>query len=282
VAFNRSGSALSRTFSTSLPAGTYCDVANGDFSGTTCTGTTYTVGSSGQVTATVAANSMLALYTGARTNGSSPPTTAPPTTNGCTTTAVTFEVTAPTATGETISVVGNQAALGNWNTGAAVAMTQSGSVWRATVNLPRNTSIQYKYLRKTSAGAVTWEYDPNRARTTPTSCAVTWTETWNGPGSSCTTVAVTFAVNATTVFGQNVFVVGNRPELSNWNTGGGLALSSATYPVWRGTVNLPANTTFEYKYIKKNGSQVTWESGGNRVVSSGGACAVTFTDTWRS
>ena len=57
-----------------------------------------------------------------------------------------------------------------------------------------------------------------------------------------------------------MFVLGNRAELSNWNTAGGLALSSATYPVWRGTVNLPPNTTFEYKYIKKNGSAVTWES----------------------
>src|SRR5262245_18562231 len=53
VAFNRSASALSRTFSTSLPAGTYCDVANGDFAGTTCSGTTYSVNSSGQVTATI-------------------------------------------------------------------------------------------------------------------------------------------------------------------------------------------------------------------------------------
>jgi alpha-amylase len=96
--------------------------------------------------------------------------------------AVTFEVTAPTSTGETISVVGDQAALGSWNTGAAVAMTQSGSVWRATVNLPQGTAIQYKYIRKTSAGAVTWEYDPNRAGPRPTACAVTWTETWNGPG----------------------------------------------------------------------------------------------------
>src|SRR5262245_44405983 len=53
VAFNRSTSALSRTFATSLPAGTYCDVANGDFAGTTCSGTTYSVNSSGQVTATI-------------------------------------------------------------------------------------------------------------------------------------------------------------------------------------------------------------------------------------
>ena len=98
---------------------------------------------------------------------------------------------------------------------------------------------------------------------------------------SCTTVAVTFAATATTTLGENVFVLGNRAELGNWATTGGLALSSATYPVWRGTVNLPANTSVEYKYVKKNGSAVTWETGDNRVINTGSACTLTLTDTWR-
>jgi alpha-amylase len=76
-------------------------------------------------------------------------------------------------------------------------------------------------------------------------------------------------------------VLGNRPELSNWDTSGGLALSADTYPVWRGTVNLPANTAVEYKYVKKEGSSVTWESGGNRVINTGNACTLTLNDTWR-
>ena len=289
VAFNRSSSALTRTFQTSLPAGTYCDVANGDFTGA-CSGSSYSVNSSGQFTATVAGNGMLALHVNARVGG---PTPTPTPTGGCTTVATTFSVTAPVAAGDTIHVVGNQAALANWNTASAVPLTLSGGVWQATVNLPLNTAVQYKYIRKNAAGAVTWEYDPNRSRTTPSSCAVTWTDTWNGPApvgptptptpttTACSSVAVTFAVNDTTTWGQNVFVLGNRAELSNWNTGAGLALSSATYPVWRGTVNLPPNTSFEYKYVKKNGSTVTWESGGNRVVNSGTACTLTLNDTWR-
>jgi len=278
VSFNRSGTALTRTFASSLPAGTYCDVANGDLSGGTCSGTTIVVNGSGQFTATVPANGLIALHINARTSG----TATPSPTGGCTSVAATFAVTAPTATGETIHVVGNQPALGNWNTSAAVPMTLSGGQWQATVNLPLNTSFQYKYIRKTSSGAVTWEYDPNRSRTTNGACAVTWTETWNGPGSGCSVVAVTFAVNATTTLGQNVFVLGNRSELSNWNTAGGLALSSATYPVWRGTVNMPPNVTFEYKYVKKQGSTVIWESGGNRVVNTGSACTLTLNDTFRT
>jgi alpha-amylase len=273
VAFNRDGAGLSRTFSTDLPAGTYCDVANGDFSGGTCSGPVYTVNAAGQFTATVAGNGMLALHMDARTSGG----------GGCSTVATTLSVTAPTGAGETIKLTGNQAALSNWNTTNAVPLISNGGVWSATVDLPQNTAVQYKYIRVNSAGQVTWEYDPNRSRTTGGGCTDAWTDTWNGPGGSgCSTVQVSFAATVTTNWGENVFVLGNRPELSNWNTGGGLALSPQTYPVWRGTVSLPANTTFEYKYVKKNGSWVGWESGGNRAVNTGSACTLTLTDSWHS
>lgn len=63
VVFNRSGGTLSQAFQTSLPAGTYCDVANGDPGGS-CP--TVEVGTDGRVTTTVAPNSMLALHVGAR------------------------------------------------------------------------------------------------------------------------------------------------------------------------------------------------------------------------
>jgi alpha-amylase len=45
--------------------------------------------------------------------------------------------------------------------------------------------------------------------------AGSFTDTWNGPGATCTTVAVTFAATVTTTLGQNVYVLGNRAELSN-------------------------------------------------------------------
>ena len=102
------------------------------------------------------------------------------------------------------------------------------------------------------------------------------------PPAGCSTVAVTFAANATTTWGQDVFLLGNRAELSNWNTSGGVALSSAAYPVWRGTVNLPANTAIEYKCGKKNGSAVTREGGGNRTLNTGSNCTLTVNDSWRN
>ncbi|GLY29682.1 alpha-amylase family protein [Kineosporia sp. NBRC 101731] len=66
TAFNTAGSSVTRTFQTSLPAGTYCDVMSGDYSAGSCSGTRYTVAANGTFTATLAANRSLALYTGAR------------------------------------------------------------------------------------------------------------------------------------------------------------------------------------------------------------------------
>jgi alpha-amylase len=155
IAFNRSGSALTRTFATGLPAGTYCDVfVEG------CPA--FTVDGSGNATITVAAGAAVALHVGAR------------------------------------------------------------------------------------------------------------------GGSNC---AISVAVNATTTWGQNVFVVGDTPELGSWNPANAVALSSATYPIWRGTVTLPSGRAVAYKYIKKEGSTVVWESDPNR--SRTATCSGSWDDTWR-
>jgi alpha-amylase len=178
TAFNRSGSALTRTFQTSLPAGTYCDVMAGDFTNGSCSGPSYAVNAGGQVTATVGANAALALHVNARTNGS----TTPPTENpaGCGTAATTFAATATTTWGQNLFVTGNTAALGNWNPANAVALSSAAyPVWRATVSLPGGTAVQYKYLEK-EGSTVVWESEPNRTRTTASAapCTATWTDTW--------------------------------------------------------------------------------------------------------
>jgi alpha-amylase len=55
VAINHESGSLSRTYHTSLPAGTYCNVQNN---------TTVTVNSSGQLTATLGSNTALAIHAG--------------------------------------------------------------------------------------------------------------------------------------------------------------------------------------------------------------------------
>ena len=174
VAFNRNGAALTRTFQTSLPAGTYCDVMSGDANGTTCTGPTYDVNSSGQVTATVPANGALALDINARTSSNGGGGTT------CSSVAVSFAANVTTYWGQNVFVVGNTAALGNWAPGSAVALSSADyPVWKATVNLPAGTAVQYKYIKK-EGSTVTWESDPNRSLSTPTTspCSMTQSDTW--------------------------------------------------------------------------------------------------------
>lgn len=174
VVINKEGGTLSRTFSTSVPDGRYCDVISGAPTSTGCSGATVTV-SGGTFTASVGANDAVAIHVGARAGGT------------------------------------------------------------------------------------------------------------GGGGGGGDQAAISFGVNATTVWGQGVRVVGNHPGLGSWSPAAGVRLSSATYPVWRGQVALPAGTRVEYKYVKVDGSgNVVWESGGNRVVTVPSSGVLTLDDGWRS
>ena len=69
-----------------------------------------------------------------------------------------------------------------------------------------------------------------------------------------------------TQWGDEVRVVGSRPELGNWGPELAVALrtSAETYPAWSGEVQLDLRE-FHYKFIKVAPcGKVTWEEGGNR------------------
>ncbi|MFE4652976.1 carbohydrate-binding module family 20 domain-containing protein [Streptomyces sp. NPDC056707] len=102
------------------------------------------------------------------------------------------------------------------------------------------------------------------------------------PGAGAS--GASFGVNATTQLGQNIYVTGNQSALGNWNTGSALKLDPATYPVWKLDVSMPAGTSFEYKYVRKDASgAVTWESGANRTATVPSSGKVSLTgDVWRS
>ncbi|EPQ53124.1 secreted alpha-amylase [Gloeophyllum trabeum ATCC 11539] len=65
VIINNQNSEWSGTFTTSLAAGTYCDVISGGVSSGACSGTSITVASDGTFSATVGAYDALAIHTGA-------------------------------------------------------------------------------------------------------------------------------------------------------------------------------------------------------------------------
>lgn len=103
-------------------------------------------------------------------------------------------------------------------------------------------------------------------------------------GAPAAKVAQTFTVNASTVSGQNVYILGNIAELGSWNTANAIPVSnSGIYPNWTGTISLPAGTAVQYKYIKKDGSgNVIWEGGSNRSFTTGAAgSSASRSDTWQ-
>ncbi|WP_440905259.1 alpha-amylase family glycosyl hydrolase [Catenovulum sp. SX2] len=75
--------------------------------------------------------------------------------------------------------------------------------------------------------------------------------------------------NATTVMGQNVYAVGGIAELGNWDVNQAFALQPTAYPTWTARLdNLPANTNFEWKCIKRDLGDPEWQAGNNNVVNA--------------
>ncbi|KAK3666167.1 hypothetical protein LTR22_002831 [Elasticomyces elasticus] len=94
-------------------------------------------------------------------------------------------------------------------------------------------------------------------------------------------VTISFPVLERTVWGDNIFVVGNISKLGNWDPYNAVALIASSYTdannLWTGAfttdstgtlgdIQIDSGTTFEYKYIEwfKNGT-LYWECGENRV-----------------
>lgn len=110
--------------------------------------------------------------------------------------------------------------------------------------------------------------------TVPATCST-------GGGGSGGTVAVSFTVTATTVYGENIYLTGNQAAIANWDPNSALLLSSSSYPQWKITVNLPANTAIQYKYIRKYNGATTWESDPNRSFTTPASGSYNLNDSWR-
>ncbi|MGW7262189.1 carbohydrate-binding module family 20 domain-containing protein [Streptomyces sp. NPDC054842] len=80
----------------------------------------------------------------------------------------TFNATAYTRWGQQVYVTGNRPELGSWNPDKAVPLSSAAyPTWSATVVLPANTGVEYKYIVKTPNAPVVWESGPNRTTITP-------------------------------------------------------------------------------------------------------------------
>ncbi|CUW32209.1 MULTISPECIES: CBM20 domain-containing protein [Streptomyces] len=195
-------------------------------------------------------------------------------------TSVAFRVQATTE-GETLLVSGSAPQLGAWDPAKAVPLgttASSSPQWTGSVQLPVGITVQYKYIKRSPAGRVTWESTPNRTLTVSPDAPIN-DDRWN-----VIPVAATFHATATTTWGQNIYVTGNLPDLGTWDPAKALPLTtgSTTYPLWSGVHQLPPSTTVQYKYLRKNpDGTVTWENGDNRTVVTPPTGTLTLNDTWR-
>lgn len=110
--------------------------------------------------------------------------------------------------------------------------------------------------------------------------------------TACTTptsVAVTFDLTATTGYGENIKLSGSIPALGSWDTDNAVPMSADKYTssdhLWYVAVDLPAGTSFQYKYIRvESDGSIQWESDPNNSYTVPAACGTTtatHTDSWR-
>jgi glucoamylase len=80
---------------------------------------------------------------------------------------------------------------------------------------------------------------------------------------------------------ENIFLTGSIPELQNWSTSSAIALNANNYPTWSVTVQLPASTAIQYKFIRIFNGAVTWESDPNMQLTTPASGSFIENDTWR-
>ncbi|KAJ7160393.1 glycoside hydrolase [Mycena filopes] len=185
-----------------------------------------------------------------------------------------------------------QIAFGRGSAGF-VAINNADAAWTATftTSLPNGAYCDV-ISGKSSGGACTGSgftvSSGKFTATVPARSAVAihtgqlGTGSGTGTGTGSGTVAVSFAETATTTFGENIFLVGSISQLGTWDPAASLALSSASYPVWTITVNLPPNTAFQYKFIRKEtDGSVVWESDPNRSATTNASGSQSISTSWR-
>ena len=92
---------------------------------------------------------------------------------------------------------------------------------------------------------------------------------------------VDFRVNAVTYFGENIYVFGSAVTIGSGNEiGNAVLLSSADYPTWSLTIDMPADTTVTYQYVRlEEGGSWVYENITRTVNTGGCGSLVTTNDT---
>jgi alpha-glucosidase len=81
---------------------------------------------------------------------------------------------------------------------------------------------------------------------------------------------VTFNVNATTFQGENILILGSSITLGNDNVVNAAPLSADTYPIWSAAIDMPADGTFTYQYVRSQPDGTYIYESSNRTITTGG------------
>ena len=273
VVINREGSALNRTFSTGLPAGSYCDVTQGsyDFVALSCSGPTVSVDSSGFATFNVPPMTASAIHVGAPA-GSIPPPPPPP---DCNFSALNLRGTsnqwgssAMTCIGNNIWKIDGVVFQGGDSNGLSRFKFDRFSNWMENYgdnNADKIAERSGKDIVVRNPGTYTVRFND-----------ATLSYEVVGGIRPTETVNITFSCsNGLTQPGTSVFVVGNLSTLGNWSVASdGQKLEASNYPVWRDseTITLPRNTDISWKCVKAvEGSMVIteWQGGADNSFNTG-------------
>lgn len=234
---------------TSLPSGNYSDVLAKKLSGNDITVT------SGDVTSFDLAGKSAAVWSYVASSSSEP-------TIG--------NVVHPMAkAGQQVSIVGTgfSSTQGKVYFGTTEATVVSWNDEEVNVTVPSVSAGKVNVYLKTSSGVSSNNFN-------------------NYDIVSGNLVTVRFVVNnASTDWGQNVYLVGSVPELGSWDDSKAIGVMynqvMYKYPSWYYDVSVPAGTTMEYKFIKKNGTSVTWEGGNNHTYTVPQNTTGTVTVNWQ-
>lgn len=173
--------------------------------------------------------------------------------------------------------------------GAASANTVPSSCSTGSATGTYSTPTASSWPSSLTSGNATTSTTSSTHSTTTTTTTGTGTTTSSSSCTTPTSVAVTFDEIATTSYGETIYISGSISQLGAWDTASAIPLSASQYTssnnLWYATISLPAGTTFEYKYIRKeSGGSITWESDPNRSYTVPSGCSVTTateSDTWR-
>ncbi|QRW17454.1 alpha-amylase [Rhizoctonia solani] len=176
-----------------------------------------------------------------------------------------------------------QIAFGRGSSGFVV-INNADSSWTKTFTTPLTANTYCDMISGGASGGKCTgsQYTISGGTFTTTIPAKSAVALFTGATVGGASVTVAFRVNAETVYGDNIFLVGSTSQLGAWTPGSSIPMSSASYPVWSTSVDMIGGTSFSYKYIRKtSNSSVVWESDPNRIATAPSSGTSTLNDSWR-